>query len=145
MTTTSVQRDIFQRRVAGVAEEMSAALRRSAFSSIIWEMYDYSCALLRPDGVMLAQAETIAAQLGIMEYACRRIDEELPIRDWQEGDVVVCNDPYRGCTHTPDVVLFAPIFANGERQGSRRTGRDGSKAGTAHRNDGLTHARTTVT
>lgn len=114
MTTTSVQRDIFQRRVAGVAEEMSAALRRSAFSSIIWEMYDYSCALLRPDGVMLAQAETIAAQLGIMEYACRRIDEELPIRDWQEGDVVVCNDPYRGCTHTPDVVLFAPIFANGE-------------------------------
>jgi hypothetical protein len=46
----TVARDIFQRRVVGVAEEMSAALRRSAFSSIIWEMYDYSCALFTADG-----------------------------------------------------------------------------------------------
>lgn len=110
----SIVRDIFQRRVAGVAEEMSAALRRSAFSSIIWEMYDYSCALFTPDGRMIAQAETIAAQLGVMEMACRRIDEEVPIAQWCEGDVVVCNDPYRGCTHTPDVVMFTPIFAGGK-------------------------------
>ena len=113
-TNVSVQRDIFQHRIAGVAEEMSAALRRSAFSSIIWEMYDYSCAILRPDGVMLAQAETIAAQLGIMQHACRRIDEVLPIASWNDGDIIVCNDPYQGCTHTPDVVMFAPIFAAGE-------------------------------
>ena len=61
----SVARDIFQRRISGIAEEMSAALRRSAFSSIIWEMYDYSCALFTPEGKMVAQAQTIAAQLGI--------------------------------------------------------------------------------
>ena len=109
----TVERDIFQRRVVGVAEEMSAALRRSAFSSIIWEMYDYSCALFTPDGRMIAQAETIAAQLGVMETACRRIDEEVPIAGWREGDVIVCNDPYRGCTHTPDIVMFTPVFAAG--------------------------------
>ncbi|MBT6275281.1 MAG: hydantoinase B/oxoprolinase family protein, partial [Chromatiales bacterium] len=85
---SGVARDIFQRRIVGVAEEMSAALRRSAFSSIIWEMYDYSCALFTPDGRMIAQAETIAAQLGIMETACRRINEELPIASWREGDVI---------------------------------------------------------
>jgi N-methylhydantoinase B len=111
-TSATVKRDIFQRRIAGVAEEMSAALRRSAFSSIIWEMYDYSCALFTPDGRMIAQAETIAAQLGIMESACRRINEELPIATWRPGDVIICNDPYRGCTHTPDVVLFSPVFVD---------------------------------
>ena len=109
----TVERDIFQRRVVGVAEEMSAALRRSAFSSIIWEMYDYSCALFTPDGRMIAQAETIAAQLGVMETACRHIDQEVPIASWREGDVIVCNDPYRGCTHTPDIVMFTPVFADG--------------------------------
>ena len=109
----TVERDIFQRRVVGVAEEMSAALRRSAFSSIIWEMYDYSCALFTPDGRMIAQAETIAAQLGVMETACRHIGEEVPIAGWRDGDVVVCNDPYRGCTHTPDIVMFTPVFADG--------------------------------
>ncbi|MEM7407323.1 MAG: hydantoinase B/oxoprolinase family protein [Pseudomonadota bacterium] len=111
--SATVRRDIFQRRVAGVAEEMSASLRRSAFSSIIWEMYDYSCALFTPDGQMIAQAETIAAQLGIMESACRRIAEEIPIDTWHSGDVIVCNDPYRGCTHTPDVVMFTPVIADG--------------------------------
>ena len=115
MTTHSaVSRDIFQRRVSGIAEEMSAALRRSAFSSIIWEMYDYSCALFTPDGIMVAQAETIAAQLGIMETACQRISEKLPVSDWVEGDVIVCNDPYQGCTHTPDVVMFTPVFVDGQ-------------------------------
>ena len=112
--TASIERDIFQRRMVGVAEEMSAALRRSAFSSMIWDMYDYSCAVFTPEGRMLAQAETIAAQLGIMEIACARIAEEIPIEDWEEGDIVVCNDPYKGCTHTPDVVLFSPVFSNSE-------------------------------
>ena len=105
----TVERDIFQRRLVGVAEEMSASLRRSAFSSIIWEMYDYSCALFTPDGRMIAQAETIASQLGVMETACRHIDAEVPIAGWRDGDVIVCNDPYRGCTHTPDIVMFTPI------------------------------------
>lgn len=108
----SVSRDIFQRRIVGVAEEMSAALRRSAFSSIIWEMYDYSCALFTPDGRMVAQAETIAAQLGIMEIACQEIARDIPIDTWEDGDVIVCNDPYRGCTHTPDVVMFTPVFVD---------------------------------
>ena len=75
---TSVQRDIFQRRVSGVAEEMSAALRRSAFSSIIWEMYDYSCALFTPDGVMLAQAETILVpHVGVKEGILLDLVEDL--------------------------------------------------------------------
>jgi N-methylhydantoinase B len=110
----TMARDIFQRRVVGVAEEMSAALRRSAFSSIIWEMYDYSCALFTADGRMIAQAETIAAQLGIMETACKQINETVPIASWREGDVIVCNDPYRGCTHTPDVVMFTPVLVDDE-------------------------------
>ena len=109
----SVTRDIFQRRIVGVAEEMSAALRRSAFSSIIWEMYDYSCALFTADGRMIAQAETIPSQLGIMETACQEIARDIPIDSWHEGDVIVCNDPYRGCTHTPDVVMFTPVFVDG--------------------------------
>jgi N-methylhydantoinase B len=110
----SVARDIFQRRISGIAEEMSAALRRSAFSSIIWEMYDYSCALFTPEGKMVAQAQTIAAQLGIMETAFAHVVKVIALCDWASGDVIVCNDPYQGCTHTPDVVLFAPVFFDGE-------------------------------
>ncbi|HEX7199167.1 MAG TPA: hydantoinase B/oxoprolinase family protein, partial [Dongiaceae bacterium] len=90
------------------------ALRRSAYSSIIWDMYDYACGLLLPDGQMLAQAETIPAQLGIMRLAAQHMLKAIPLAQWREGDVMVCNDPYRGCTHTPDIVLFSPVFHEGE-------------------------------
>jgi len=109
-----LDRDVFQYQVAAIAEEMSAALRRSAFSPIIWDMLDYSCALFAPGGEMLAQAETIPAQLGVMTFALQGIVKEIPLETWKPGDAVICNDPYRGCTHTPDIVLLSPVFHTGE-------------------------------
>ena len=108
-----ISRDVFQHQVAGIAEEMSMALRRAAFSSIIWDMYDYACGLFTPDGDMLSQAETIPAQLGIMSTAIRYMFKKIPRDDWNPGDIIVCNDPYHGCTHTMDICLFSPVFHNG--------------------------------
>lgn len=110
MKIDSVSRDVFQHEVVSVAEEMSAALRRSAFSAIIWDMIDYACGLLDPEGNTIAQAPTIPAQLGIMPTAFRHMIRHIPLSEWQEGDVIICNDPYLGCTHTPDIVLFSPVF-----------------------------------
>jgi N-methylhydantoinase B len=114
MNIDPIDRDTFQHEIVSAAEEMSMALRRSAYSSIIWDMYDYACGLLLPDGEMLAQAETIPAQLGIMRLATQHMLKAIPLSQWREGDVMVCNDPYRGCTHTPDIVLFSPVFHEGE-------------------------------
>jgi N-methylhydantoinase B len=93
---------------------MSLALRRSAYSSIIWDMYDCACGLLMPNGDMIPQAETIPAQRGVMPTAVQHILEEIPLSEWREGDVIVCNDLSRGCTHTMDIVLFSPVFFGGE-------------------------------
>lgn len=111
-TLGQIDRDVFQHQLVGIAEEMSAALRRAAFSPIIWDMLDYSCALFGPNGEMIAQAETIPAQLGIMSTAFRQVATEIPLSTWQPGDVIACNDPYKGCTHTPDIVLFSAVFYN---------------------------------
>ena len=110
---SDIDRDVFQHEIIAAAEEMSAVLRRSAFSPIIWDMIDYACGILDPDGNMVAQAPTIPAQLGIMPMAFRESVKAIPLSEWHEGDVVVCNDPYAGCTHTPDIVMFAPVFAEG--------------------------------
>ena len=109
-----ISRDVFQHQVHGVADEMSVALRRASFSSIIWDMYDYSCGLFTPTGDMIAQADTIPAQLGIMSTAIRYMFREYPLDTWRPGDVLVCNDPYLGCTHTMDITLFSPVFHDGE-------------------------------
>jgi N-methylhydantoinase B len=110
---SDIDRDVFQHEIIAAAEEMSAVLRRSAFSPIIWDMIDYACGILDPAGNMVAQAPTIPAQLGIMPMAFRETVKAIPLSEWRAGDVVVCNDPYAGCTHTPDIVMFAPVFADG--------------------------------
>lgn len=110
---TSIDRDIFQHQLAGIAEEMSQALRRSSHSSIIWDIYDYACAIFVPDGELLAQAETITSQLGTMTTALRHVWQAIPLAAWKPGDVIICNDPYRGCTHTPDLTVFSPVYHRG--------------------------------
>lgn len=109
-----ISRDVFQYEAVSVAEEMSMALKKSAYSSIIWDMLDYACGVLDTEGNTIAQAETIPAQLGIMPTAVKRIFEKIPLAEWHEGDVIICNDPYFGCTHTLDILLFSPVFNDRE-------------------------------
>ena len=75
---------------------------------------DVDTFLFSPEGEMLSQAETIPAQLGIMSTAIRYMFAKIPRDQWKPGDIIVCNDPYQGCTHTPDVCLFSPVFHDGE-------------------------------
>ncbi|CAM3617757.1 Hydantoinase B/oxoprolinase domain-containing protein [Bordetella sputigena] len=112
--SATIDRDIFQHQLVGIAEEMSRALRRSAYSSIIWDMYDYATAMFTPEGEMLAQSETVTAQLGTMATALSHLRQAIPLETWKPGDVLICNDPYKGCTHTPDITLFSPVFNDGE-------------------------------
>ncbi|MBT4888019.1 MAG: hydantoinase B/oxoprolinase family protein, partial [Rhodospirillales bacterium] len=114
MSVDPISRDIFQHELIGIAEEMSVSLRHSAFSSIIWDMYDYACGLLLPNGDMISQAQTIPAQLGVMPTSVHYMFEEFPLETWADGDIILCNDPYRGCTHTPDMCMFSPVYVDGE-------------------------------
>jgi len=110
---SSIDRDVFQHQLTGIASEMSQALCKASHSPIIWDMYDYACAIFSVGGELLAQAETIAAQLGTMSTALAAMKKAIPLEEWRPGDVMVCNDPYQGCTHTPDITVFSPVFHDG--------------------------------
>jgi N-methylhydantoinase B len=101
--------------LVATAEEMSEALRRSAYSPIIREMLDYSCAVLTPAGEIVAQAEGIPALLGAMSIALAHLVRDNPADAIREGDIFIANDPYRGGTHTPDIHIFTPVFVGGRQ------------------------------
>jgi len=95
------------------AREMGEALRRSSHSPIIREMLDYSCAIFTAEGEIAAQDENIPALLGSIAIALPVLLKENPEASIQPGDIFIGNDPYRGVSHTPDIHLFAPVFADG--------------------------------
>ena len=106
---------IFGGLFMGIAEEMGAALQRSAASVNIRERLDYSCALFDARGNLIANAPHIPVHLGSMGASVRAIIDARAIdgRGICAGDVYALNDPYRGGTHLPDITVVQPVFAGG--------------------------------
>lgn len=92
----------------GVAEEMSAALVRTAFSPNIKERRDCSSAVFDEKGLLVAQAENIPVHLGAVPFSVSAALSA--VKDWDPEDVVVLNDPYHGGAHLPDITFVAPVF-----------------------------------
>lgn len=99
----NIQLQVLGHALRTVAEEMGAALIRSAFSANIKERRDCSTALFDDRGRMVAQAEHIPVHLGAMPDAVAAVMEQRPSRT----DVFVLNDPFAGGTHLPDITLVS--------------------------------------
>lgn len=108
-----ITREVVANSLISVADEMSKALRRSAYSAIIYDMLDYSCALFGSRGELISQAENLPAQLGVMSSAVTWMLLKFPSASMRPGDIFVMNHPYLGATHTPDLIIVAPIFVDG--------------------------------
>jgi N-methylhydantoinase B len=93
-----------------VAEEMEAALIRSAFSPNIKERRDCSTAVFDGGGRMVVQSASIPVHLGAMPEAV----DAARARGAAPGEVWLVNDPYRGGTHLPDLTMISAVPLEGE-------------------------------
>jgi N-methylhydantoinase B/oxoprolinase/acetone carboxylase alpha subunit len=101
-------------RLAGVATEMGAVLRRAAFSPNIKERADFSTALFTRSGELLAQAEHVPVHLGSMPASVRAaIDAFDGGAALGPDEHVVLNDPFAGGTHLNDITLVTPCVVDG--------------------------------
>jgi N-methylhydantoinase B len=99
----NIQLQIIGSALRSIAEEMGAALIRSAFSANVKERRDCSTALFDTRGRLIAQAEHIPVHLGAMPDAVAAVMAHDPGPD----DVYILNDPYAGGTHLPDISLVS--------------------------------------
>jgi N-methylhydantoinase B len=106
---------VFQNALVGVAEQMSAIIWRTSYSTVIREMLDYSTAVFDREGRIIAQASRIPMHLNSMSRSLQTtLARAYPIETWRQGDIVLMNDPYWGGQHLPDIQTFMPVFAGGE-------------------------------
>src|SRR5437763_10520677 len=102
-----VELEIFKNIFHSIAEEMGAALRRTAFSPNIKERRDYSCAVFDGRGEVLAMGDHMPVHLGSMPMSVKAAVDKLQLNP---GDVAILNDPFCGGTHLPDITLVSPVF-----------------------------------
>src|SRR5579862_2946002 len=129
MRRDPIELEIFKNIYHSIAEEMGAALRRTAFSPNIKERRDYSCAIFDSLGEVIAMGDHMPVHLGSMPMSVRAALESFPLNP---GDVVILNDPFRGGTHLPDITLVAPVYV---RRPTRAKKPDFYVASRAHHAD----------
>lgn len=109
-----IELEIFTNRFMAIAEHMGAMLERTSLSVNIKERLDYSCALLDPDGELVANAPHIPVHLGGLGMCVRSLMETISI---EPGDTIITNHPRYGGSHLPDITLITPVYKNNQRIG----------------------------
>src|ERR1700735_1714432 len=99
-TNDPVELAVFQSAVHSIAEEMGAALRRTAVSPNIKERRDYSCAVFDSDARVIAMGDRMPVHLGSMPMSVEAAVRALRL---ERGDVAILNAPYAGGKHPPDI------------------------------------------
>ena len=105
-----VELAVFQSAMHSIAEEMGAALRRTALSPNIKERRDYSCAIFDGQGRVIAMGDHMPVHLGSMPMSVQAAIAAIKLAP---GDIAILNDPYAGGTHLPDITMVLPVFLPG--------------------------------
>jgi N-methylhydantoinase B len=128
-----IELEVFKNIYHSIAQEMGAALRRTAFSPNIKERRDYSCAVFDADGEVIAMGDHMPVHLGSMPMSVRAAIDQFAL---DPGDVAMLNDPFRGGTHLPDITLVAPVYVRSGHSRARKKNRpDFYVASRAHHAD----------
>jgi N-methylhydantoinase B len=108
--------EIIQSSLQAAADEMFAALRRTAMSAIIYEVLDMGTGITDKNGELAGSGAGIPAFVGVLDKTVKRVlDKFDKPGDIEPGDIFITNDPYTGgVTHLNDAILTMPVFAGDE-------------------------------
>jgi 5-oxoprolinase (ATP-hydrolysing) len=107
--------EVVSRRLQGIADAMGEVLRRTSVSVNVKERRDYSCAVFRGDGSLIANAPHVPVHLGAMGHTVRHLMKTYP--KMSAGDCYLSNDPFAGGSHLPDVTAVTPVFCEDRASG----------------------------
>ncbi|UZD72157.1 hydantoinase B/oxoprolinase family protein [Brucella sp. JSBI001] len=116
MTTAShdpITLEIIQNSLQATADEMFAAMRKTAMSSIIYEVLDMGTGITDAEGRLASSGAGIPGFIGVLDKSVKVLLKKFSKPgDIQPGDVFITNDPYYGgVTHLNDLVVCMPVFS----------------------------------
>ena len=115
-SVNAVELEIIRNALVAAAEEMSVTVWRTSRSPVVRDILDYSTAVFDANGQSTAQAARMPVHLNSMARCLLDIlADHIPIEEWDEGDIIITNDPYSGGQHLPDILTFKPVFLEGRR------------------------------
>ncbi|MET7397789.1 hydantoinase B/oxoprolinase family protein [Dactylosporangium sp. NPDC005572] len=104
--------EVVRSYLVAAAEEMRAALVRTAFNPVIYEVHDFGISIYDAGLRLVAESTGLSRFLGANDYSIRKGVEYVGRDTLRPGDIVLLNYPYWNAAHAYDATLFAPVFVD---------------------------------
>lgn len=103
-------------RLISIVDEAGTTLQRTSFSTVTRESNDFAVVLMDEQGRSIAQSSiSVPSFLGVLPMLTKALLKDyFPLESWEEGDVVMTNDPWLCAGHKPDIGIVSPIFYLGK-------------------------------
>ena len=89
--------EIIQSSLTSITDEMFSTMRRTAMSSIIYEVLDFGVAIMDKNGDLANSGAGIPGFIGMLEPGVKEIIRKFsPSNDIEDGDVFILNIPHKG-------------------------------------------------
>jgi N-methylhydantoinase B len=106
-----VTTQVVRHALGSAANQMKRVLVRTAYSPIIYEAQDFAVAIYDRQARMLAQAPTLPAFMGTMNFCVEAAVASVGGEEKLEpGDVILYNMPYGTGSHAQDGAVVMPVF-----------------------------------
>ncbi len=110
----SLRHQIMWDRMIATVEEQAQTLIRTAFSNTVREAGDLSAGVFDLKGRMIAQAVTgTPGHVNAMAASVGHFIAKYPLKQMEEGDVYITNDPWLATGHLHDFTVVTPAFRDG--------------------------------
>jgi N-methylhydantoinase B/oxoprolinase/acetone carboxylase alpha subunit len=111
-TTDPFTLEVIQSTIDAITDEMFAAMRRAAYSTVIYEVLDFGVAIADAQGDLASQGSGIPIFIGMLDPGFRAVVRQFAqAQAIEPGDIFICNDPWAGgASHLNDVSLIMPVF-----------------------------------
>lgn len=107
--------EVIRNRLTAINEEQSLVLKMVSGSPVVTDANDFNVGLYLPDGSIVTMGLNVLYHAGSMSPVIGNVLADCGENPGiAEGDAFLCNDPYKGALHPPDITLVEPIFHDGE-------------------------------
>jgi len=111
VTVDPITLEVVRNGLIAAATEIRITMERTAYSSILYEVVDFSCGVFDSEPNLIAETSGLPIFLANLGEAIRATYDTIGRDELEPEDVILCNDPYcGGGTHTPDITCLYPIF-----------------------------------
>ncbi len=106
--------EVIRNGVIAAALEMGTTLIRTAYNPLLYDVQDYGLAIVSPNCETWAEAPGMTVFVGALPHTVSSGIAKHGKDGFEDGDIIIANDPYTTGNHISDVSIYMPVFYEGK-------------------------------